>query len=158
MPDPDAKAEQDSAGERPEPGVADAVEATESYRTEEGVVFYDAENPLGWMQAGEVVDLDEVALLFTPESLVADVPPIGDDDSAEPDEFDPGSLGPEAPGVDTDSGDSVEIDGDVDEVLLRTFWGAVLSLNVAMAAVPLGLLLIYFRGDWELGGLAVAVG
>ena len=85
--------------------------------------------------------------------------PFGDDDgSSEPDEFDPGSLGPEAPGVDTDSGDSVEIDGDVDEVLLRTFWGAVLSLNVAMAAVPLGLLLIYFRGDWELGGLAVAVG
>ena len=61
MPDPDAKAEQDSAGERSEPVVADAVESTESYQTEEGVVFYDAENPLGWMQAGEVVDLDEVA-------------------------------------------------------------------------------------------------
>ena len=87
-----------------------------------------------------------------------DVPPIGDDGSAEPDEFDPGSLGPETPGVDTDGGDTVEIDGDVDEVLLRTFWGAVISLNVAMAAVPLGLMLIYFRGDWELGGLAVAVG
>ena len=87
-----------------------------------------------------------------------DVPPIGDDGSAEPDEFDPGSLGPETPGVDTDGGDAIEIDGDVDEVLLRTFWGAVISLNVAMAAVPLGLLLIYFRGDWELGGLAVAVG
>ena len=86
--------------------------------------------------------------------------PFGDGDGPanEPGEFDPESLGPEAPGVDTDSGDSVEIDGDVDEVLLRTFWGAVLSLNVAMAAVPLGLLLIYFRGDWELGGLAVAVG
>lgn len=61
MPDPDATAEQDSAGERPEPVVADAVETTESYRTEEGVVFYDAENPLAWMQAAEVVDLDEVA-------------------------------------------------------------------------------------------------
>jgi len=61
MPDPDAKAEQDSAGERPEPVVADAVETTESYQTEEGVVFYDAENPLAWMQAAEVVDLDEVA-------------------------------------------------------------------------------------------------
>jgi len=30
-------------------------------QTEEGVVFYDAENPLAWMQAGEVVDLDEAA-------------------------------------------------------------------------------------------------
>ena len=86
------------------------------------------------------------------------MPPIGDDDSAEPDEFDPGSLGPETPGIDTDGGDTVEIDGDVDEVVLRTFWGAVISLNVAMAAVPLGLMLVYFRGNWELGGLAVAVG
>ena len=49
-------------------------------------------------------------------------------------------------------------DGDVDEVLFRTFWGAVISLNVAMAAVPLGLMLVYFRGNWELGGLAVLVG
>ena len=61
MPDPDTKAEQDSADERPEPVVADAVETTESYETEEGVVFYDAENPLAWMQAETVVDLDEVA-------------------------------------------------------------------------------------------------
>ena len=61
MPDPDARAAQDSAGERPEPAVAAAVESTESYQTEEGVVFYDAENPLAWMQAGEVVDLDEAA-------------------------------------------------------------------------------------------------
>ena len=81
----------------------------------------------------------------------------GDDDT-DFREFDHRSLGPETPGVDTDGGDTVEIDGDVDEVLLRTFWGAVISLNVAMAAVPLGLMLIYFRGDWELGGLAVAVG
>lgn len=61
MPDPDTKAEQDSADERPEPVVADAVETTEFYETEEGVVFYDAENPLAWMQAADVVDLDEVA-------------------------------------------------------------------------------------------------
>lgn len=61
MPDPDATAEQDSGGARPEPVVTDAVETTESYQTEEGVVFYDAENPLAWMQAAEVVDLDEAA-------------------------------------------------------------------------------------------------
>jgi len=61
MPDPDTKAEQESADERPEPVVADAVETTESYETEEGVVFYDAENPLAWMQAENVVILDEAA-------------------------------------------------------------------------------------------------
>ncbi|WP_254838181.1 DUF7322 domain-containing protein [Natronomonas marina] len=82
----------------------------------------------------------------------------GDDDSNEPEEFDPSSLGPEVPTVDTPSADGPEIDADVDEVLLRTFWGSVIALNVAMAAVPLGLMLIYFRGDWELGGLAIAVG
>lgn len=63
MPDPDATTEQDSTGadERPEPVVADAVETTESYETEEGVVFYDAENPLAWMQAETVIELEEVA-------------------------------------------------------------------------------------------------
>jgi hypothetical protein len=61
MPDHDTKAEQDSADDRPEPVVADAVETTESYETEEGVVFYDAENPLAWLQAETVVDLDEAA-------------------------------------------------------------------------------------------------
>ena len=59
MPDPDAKAEQDSAGERPEPVVADAVEATESYQTEEGVVFYDAENPLAWIQSENTVRVQD---------------------------------------------------------------------------------------------------
>ena len=61
MPDPDTKAEQDSADERPEPVVADAVETTESYETEEGVVFYDAENPLAWIQTEDIVVLDDVA-------------------------------------------------------------------------------------------------
>lgn len=61
MPDPDTKTEQDSAEERPEPVIVDAVETTESYETDEGVVFYDAENPLAWIQAEDVVDLDEVA-------------------------------------------------------------------------------------------------
>ena len=41
--------------------MTEAVETTESYQTEEGVVFYDADNPLAWMQAADVVDLDEAA-------------------------------------------------------------------------------------------------
>lgn len=61
MPEPDTTSKQDSGGDRPEPIVADAVEATESYETEEGVVFYDAENPLAWIQVEHVVDLTEVA-------------------------------------------------------------------------------------------------
>ncbi|PSP81819.1 hypothetical protein BRC88_01715 [Halobacteriales archaeon QS_4_69_225] len=80
----------------------------------------------------------------------------GDDADADShsQEFDHRSLGPETSSVDVPTVD----DADADKVLLRTFWGSVLSLNVAMTAVPLGLLLVYFRGDWELGGLAVAVG
>ena len=84
--------------------------------------------------------------------------PLGDDNgSGDPDESDPDSPDPGTPSVGTDGGDVVEIDSD-DEGVLRTFYGAVISLNVAMAAVPLGLMLIHFRGDWELGGLAVLVG
>ena len=85
--------------------------------------------------------------------------PLGDDDgSGDPDESDPDSPDPGTPSVGTDGDDAVEIDSDDDEGVLRTFYGAVISLNVAMAAVPLGLMLIHFRGDWELGGLAVLVG
>jgi len=55
--------------------------------------------------------------------------------------------------------DGVDIDTDaVDPVLFRTFWGSVIAVNVAMAAVPLGVLLITLRGDWGLGGLLIAIG
>ena len=92
--------------------------------------------------------------------------PLGDDDgSDDPDESDPGSPDPGMPSVGTDDGGGVEIDSDADQIdsdadeeVIRTFYGAVISLNVAMAAVPLGLMLIHFRGDWEIGGLAVLVG
>ena len=87
------------------------------------------------------------------------VDPLGDDDgSGDSDESDPDSPDPGMPSVGTDGGNAVEIDSDADEEVIRTFYGAVISLNVAMAAVPLGLMLIHFRGDWELGGLAVLVG
>lgn len=61
MPEPDTTSKSDSAGDRPEPMVTDAIESTESYETEEGVVFYDAENPLAWIQVDGVVDLTDVA-------------------------------------------------------------------------------------------------
>ena len=85
--------------------------------------------------------------------------PFGDDDGSDnPDESDPDSSDPGMPSVGTDGGDAVEIDNDADEKVIRTFYGAVISLNIAMAAVPFGLMLIYFREEWELGGLAVLVG
>lgn len=39
----------------------DAVIATEFYETDAGVVFYDAENPLAWIQSDRTIDLDSVA-------------------------------------------------------------------------------------------------
>ena len=39
---------------------ADEAEATiESYETEDGVVFYDAQNPLAWLKAAKPVTLGE---------------------------------------------------------------------------------------------------
>jgi hypothetical protein len=40
----------------------DEPEATiESYETEDGVVFYDAQNPLAWLKANEPLTLEEQA-------------------------------------------------------------------------------------------------
>ncbi len=44
---------QDSATER-----ADGVETVERYETDEGVVFFDADNPLAWVEATRTVKLD----------------------------------------------------------------------------------------------------
>lgn len=63
MPDSDAKTERDSAGANAhlEPGVVDAVARTEFYEADDGVVFYDAENPLAWIQADTTLLLPETA-------------------------------------------------------------------------------------------------
>jgi hypothetical protein len=87
--------------------------------------------------------------------------PSGSKDPGPPtDSIDVERPGPDPPTVGEPPSDSVavDVDTDVDAVVLRTFWGAVIAVNVAMAAIPLGLLFIYVRGDWELGGLALAVG
>lgn len=46
---------------RPESAVSSAIASTEAYETDEGVVFYDADNPLAWIQSHETVPLDEAA-------------------------------------------------------------------------------------------------
>lgn len=47
---------------------------------------------------------------------------------------------------------------DVDSRTSRYFWGAVALANVAVGAVSIGLMLIGFRGNWELGGGLVLIG
>lgn len=39
----------------------DAVASTESYETDEGVVLFDADNLLAWIQASSSVRLDDAA-------------------------------------------------------------------------------------------------
>ena len=46
---------------RSEPALPAAVESTETYQTDDGTVFYDAENPLAWLQTADPVVLHEVA-------------------------------------------------------------------------------------------------
>ncbi|WP_299237391.1 DUF7331 family protein [Natronomonas sp.] len=54
-------ADANGTGRIAEPTVAEAVRSTESYETSGGTVFYDAENPLAWVQSDDVVDLEESA-------------------------------------------------------------------------------------------------
>lgn len=52
--------ERDSAAaERPETEALTGVDCIEAYETEDGVVFYDAGNPLAWLKATSVLTLEE---------------------------------------------------------------------------------------------------
>jgi hypothetical protein len=44
---------------RSDPALPEAVQTTETYETEEGTVFYDAQHPLAWMQTDTTVPLKE---------------------------------------------------------------------------------------------------
>jgi len=96
------------------------------------------------------------------------VPADSDTWPDEPDEPDPESRwgNPEEdlvsiPSVEgpaaVDSGEpgaGVEIDSEV----ARLFWVSVVYANVALGGVAIGLLLVIFRGQWTIGGGAVAIG
>ncbi|MFC7155239.1 hypothetical protein ACFQPA_07190 [Halomarina halobia] len=61
MADNDAPSEAESIDEsRREPDVSAAVESTETYETDEGLVFYDAQNPLAWILSRNTIRLDDV--------------------------------------------------------------------------------------------------
>lgn len=87
--------------------------------------------------------------------------PFGESGPDEPDEFDPDSLGPdvpEAPDVEPDLEETFANLDEVDDELVTAFWGAAFFLNVAIAALAIGLMLVYFRGDWRTGGAALLAG
>lgn len=76
----------------------------------------------------------------------------------EPEEFDPDSLGPDPPDPAPESQDSLTAGTEVSDELFRAFWASVLLLNVAIAALAIGAMLIYFRGDYGRGGPALLIG
>lgn len=45
---------------REQPAPPPGVETTERYETDEGVVFFDAENPLAWLEASRTFHLSDV--------------------------------------------------------------------------------------------------
>lgn len=74
---------------------------------------------------------------------------LGGSTEHEPDEPDPEAKhGPDVPSVSIPDTSDV----DVPPELARTFWSVVISANVGLFAASLGLMFIYFRGQWRLGG------
>jgi hypothetical protein len=74
-------------------------------------------------------------------------------------------LGPGVPSVrvpdaaDTDADDpDADTGADVSSDLFVTFWGLVVTLNLALFATSLGVMLAYFRGQFRLGGGLVVLG
>ncbi|AFZ71817.1 DUF7331 family protein [Natronobacterium gregoryi] len=62
MIDVSSPANDDETMDRREPSSAPEGTATiESYETDDGVVFYDAENPLAWMETSRTLVLEELA-------------------------------------------------------------------------------------------------
>ncbi|MGM0591998.1 MAG: DUF7322 domain-containing protein [Halobacteriota archaeon] len=51
-----------------------------------------------------------------------------------------------------------EPSGTVTNDVAVAFWGAVISANIAVAGLGIGPMLIFFRGDWDLGLGLVAAG
>lgn len=56
------RATEDRALDRDEtelPALDEPTGSIEAYETDDGVVFYDAENPLGWLKSSSTVTLEE---------------------------------------------------------------------------------------------------
>lgn len=62
MTDVSTRANDDEMTDRSEPSSEPEGTATiEAYETEDGVVFYDAENPLAWVETSRTLQLEELA-------------------------------------------------------------------------------------------------
>ena len=64
------------------------------------------------------------------------------------------SSGLDIPSVSTPQTDEANADPE----LLRVFWGSVILANLGVGGVCIGPMLVYFRGQWELGGFLVVFG
>lgn len=74
----------------------------------------------------------------------------------------PPSIGPEVPEVDVPEvdipGSGDPVGGDVDVETAKGFWRLVLIFDVALLALALGPMFVYFEGDLRRGGTLVAFG
>lgn len=61
MVDTDGQSEDGERTAAPTEGPDDTIETTEAYEIDEGVVLYDAENPLAWIQSTDATRLDDAA-------------------------------------------------------------------------------------------------
>ncbi|WP_306056901.1 DUF7331 family protein [Natronococcus wangiae] len=62
MTDVSTRVNDDEMTDRSEPSSEPEGTATiEAYETEDGVVFYDAENPLAWVETSRTLPLEELA-------------------------------------------------------------------------------------------------
>ncbi|MFC7045125.1 hypothetical protein ACFQH6_06570 [Halobacteriaceae archaeon GCM10025711] len=57
---PRGRDERDSDDAHPLPEEVEGPESIEAYETDDGVVFYDAQNPLAWLKATHAVRLGEL--------------------------------------------------------------------------------------------------
>lgn len=80
------------------------------------------------------------------------------EDSAVPDEQELlDDLGPDTPAVEIpEPPDPSEADVSAD--LVRTFWRLVIIFNIAVFALGVGPMLVFFWGEWERGGLVFVLG
>lgn len=59
MVDGDATSDSSTESARSSATAENAIAATESYRTDDGTVLFDGENPLAWIQSAVTVRLDD---------------------------------------------------------------------------------------------------
>jgi len=73
------------------------------------------------------------------------------------------SLGPEVPSVDVPDvevpeTDSEAVGADVDVDTAKGFWRLVLVFDIALLALALGPMFVYFLDDWRRGGMLLVFG